>query len=202
VPPAWLHPAALLTAAGVLYPQLPLKYVAIFVVSMMFPALDSITKEKVRSLWELFCVQLQPCNTCSWRLVPWRRWLHVVVVQPLAPWPQLQRDLHMHLSSLAQARCVSGSDQLFVSAQRVAHPMLLVPRRCSRSPRSGWAARTWTSSWSTGVASLRIQRTSVDAACSCSPVRLLRFPRLDHTCHWATSLRTQLTGSRAGSSVR
>jgi hypothetical protein len=35
--------------------QLPLKYVAIFVVSMMFPALDSITKEKVRrppgALW-------------------------------------------------------------------------------------------------------------------------------------------------------
>lgn len=30
--------------------QLPLKYIAIFVVSMMFPALDSITKEKVRSL--------------------------------------------------------------------------------------------------------------------------------------------------------
>jgi hypothetical protein len=29
--------------------QVPLKYVAIFVVSMMFPALDSITKEKVRS---------------------------------------------------------------------------------------------------------------------------------------------------------
>ena len=29
-------------------PQLPLKYIAIFVVSMMFPALDSITKEKVR----------------------------------------------------------------------------------------------------------------------------------------------------------
>ena len=61
------------------YLQVPLKYIGIFVVSMAFPALDSITKEKARrSCFQMLhklpfsCQQNDSCNLLqpAWA---WRR---------------------------------------------------------------------------------------------------------------------------------
>lgn len=80
--------------------QLPLKYIAIFVVSMMFPALDSITKEKVPIAW-LSCLVSTP-------------WLGLMpsVVQSAAPWHRAQAQRCMHVAALRSAHCGSSSQHM------------------------------------------------------------------------------------------
>jgi hypothetical protein len=95
--------------------QLPLKYIAIFVVSMMFPALDSITKEKVGSLW---C-----CLACICSQVWFRgaTGCTVVVVQPTAP-RHSAPGAAVHACSLPEVSLLCFHEQACVCVSLTACP--------------------------------------------------------------------------------